>query len=114
MDAWQSASSAKKKKIGLRHRFPLTPALNRISSLPLVLSFHDRDVSIDGKICKSLAGSAGLRPGDFQPVDLSLLAKAKHYSRVMSRQKAPSAEIGTRSLQVRRLIGDPGAYGIRV
>src|SRR5262249_56057975 len=96
MDAWESASSARQKKIRLRHRFPLTPALNCISSLPLVLSFHDRDVSIDGKICKSLAGSAGLRPRDFQPADLNLLAKAQHYSRGMSRQQAPSAHLPTR------------------
>src|SRR5215472_12624025 len=84
------------------------------SLTPLLLPFHNRNVSIHGKTGKTLRRATRQRPFDFEPVHLLALAYSQHYSWIVRGQIAPAPHLHPAPLQIPRLIGQSRANGIRI
>src|ERR1700691_4024430 len=74
----------------------------------------NRNVTVDGEISKTLLHPAGLRPSDFEPIDLGSFADAQHQTRIMRRKITASADLHAASFQIAGLVTDAGADGIDV
>src|SRR5690242_3627098 len=81
---------------------------------PLPLAFHNRDVAIHRHTRETLNGAAGLRPFDFQPVDLGSLTDAENKPWIVRREIASSAHLHAAALEISSLVSDASANGIRV
>src|ERR1700681_4630996 len=77
--------------------------------LPFVLALNDCNVTINGRIVKSLGSTAGQRPFYFHPINFFAVSQTQNDAWIVRGKIAAPSNLRATALQVPSLVADLGA-----